>query len=145
MIITKDNVVTIQYTLRDESGSVIEASKKDGLSYIHGTGILVPGLERELENKKAGDAFKIKIEPKDGYGEYDSSKVFSVSKEKFSEHEKFDVGMKFRVNTQQGEKVIIIKKVNEDRVTVDINHPFAGKTLYYDGKIMDVNDKTRKK
>ena len=145
MIITEDKVVTIQYTLKDNSGKILDTSKKEGLSYIHGKGILVPGLEKELEEKQTGDNFKITLDPKDGYGEYDQSLIFSVSKEKFKDVENLELGMKFRVNTNQGERIIKIKEINGDRITIDMNHPHAGKTLNFDVTVMNVCNNTKEK
>ncbi|MBN2445025.1 MAG: peptidylprolyl isomerase [Spirochaetales bacterium] len=142
MIITKNKVVTIQYTVKNNAGKIIKSTKNGGLSYTHGKGSLVPGLEKELENKKPGDTFSLRITPEEGYGIYDNSKVFSVSKEKFKDVKELKIGMKFRVKTQQGEETILVKKIIGDRITVDMNHPLAGETLFYDVSVMKIKDST---
>ena len=79
MSISQDQVVSIHYTLRDDSGEVIDRSAEgEPLSYLHGHGNLIPGLERELTGRNPGDRLQVKIAPKDGYGDYDQGLVQRV-------------------------------------------------------------------
>jgi FKBP-type peptidyl-prolyl cis-trans isomerase SlyD len=143
MVISKDKVVTIDYTLKNDSGEVLDSSTDKGLSYLHGNGFLIPGLEQALEGKQAGDKFDITVEPSDAYGEYDDSLVFSVSKDKFKDVPDLEEGMKLRANTNQGEKIITIKKIEEDRVHVDMNHELAGKKLHFAISVTDVREASK--
>jgi FKBP-type peptidyl-prolyl cis-trans isomerase SlyD len=143
MIISANKMVTIIYTLKNKAGKIIDSSEKKGFSYLHGKGNLISGLERELEGKKTGDKFHTEIAPEDGYGEYKDSYVFSVSKEKFEDKDSLKIGSKFRARTNEGEKIITIKDIEEERVTVDMNHPLAGKILYFDIEVLNVRDATK--
>ncbi|HEV3180914.1 MAG TPA: FKBP-type peptidyl-prolyl cis-trans isomerase, partial [Steroidobacteraceae bacterium] len=79
MSITQDQVVSIHYTLKDDAGEIIDTSEQGSpLTYLHGHGNLIPGLERELTGKNAGDRLQVQIAPRDGYGEYDSALVQRV-------------------------------------------------------------------
>ena len=79
MSISQDQVVSIHYTLRDDAGEVIDRSAEgEPLSYLHGHGNLIPGLERELTGRKPGDRLQVKIAPTDGYGDYDQGLVQRV-------------------------------------------------------------------
>jgi FKBP-type peptidyl-prolyl cis-trans isomerase SlyD len=144
MVITKDKVVTIDYTLKDDAGALIDSSKKKGLSYIHGKGTLIPALEKQLEGKQPGDSFELTLEPADAYGEYDDSLVFNVSREKFNQIDELKVGMKLKANTNQGERVITITDINDDKIQIDMNHKLAGKKLHFDIKVADVRDADKK-
>ncbi len=143
MVITKDKVVTIDYALKDDAGSLIDTSKDNGLSYVHGKGSLIPALEEQLEGKQPGDSFKLTLEPADAYGEYDSSLVVNVSKEKFDQIDDLKVGMKLRANTKEGERIITITEIKDDKVRIDMNHELAGKKLHFDIKVTDVRDATQ--
>ena len=79
MQIAKNAVVKIHYTLCDSEGNEIDSSAgKAPLEYIHGTGMLIPGLEAMLEGKEAGAKFKAVVEPKEAYGEYDKDPTAGV-------------------------------------------------------------------
>src|SRR6516165_11310729 len=79
MSISQDQVVSIHYTLRDDAGELIDRSAEgEPLSYLHGHGNLIPGLERALTGRKAGERLEVKIAPTDGYGEYDQALVQQV-------------------------------------------------------------------
>ena len=79
MTVTRDSIVTIHYTLRDDAGTIIDSSTSgEPLAYLHGHGNLVPGLERELAGKNAGDKLSVKLAAADGYGEYDKQLVQQV-------------------------------------------------------------------
>jgi len=79
MQISKNSVVSINYTLKDENGEVLDTSDgRDPLDYIHGTGQIIPGLESELEGRVTGDDFSVVIEPDQGYGSRDESLVHEV-------------------------------------------------------------------
>ena len=73
MQVAADKVVLIQYTLKDDAGKVIDASEPDSpIAYLHGHGNLVPGLERALEGKQAGEKVSVKVAAAEGYGEYET-------------------------------------------------------------------------
>ena len=141
MQVAKNKVVSIDYKLTDGTGKTIDSSENHGpLLYIQGIGNLIPGLEKELEGKKAGDHINVKIAAKDGYGERNDSLCQSVPKSQFESTEALEVGMQFEVETEQGELVVSVTKIEGDMVTVDGNHPLAGVELHFDVTVKAVRD-----
>jgi FKBP-type peptidyl-prolyl cis-trans isomerase SlyD len=144
MNIQKNKVVGIDYKLTDGSGKVIDSSSEHGpLYYIQGAGSLIPGLEAELEGKKSGDHLEVKINAKDGYGELDSSLCQTVPRAQFESTEGLEIGMQFEVETEQGELVVTVTKIEGESVTVDGNHPLAGIDLHFDVTVKEVREATK--
>lgn len=143
MKISKQKVVSFDYTLTDKDGEVIDSSEgHEPLAYIHGSGFLISGLENEIEGRRAGDAFKVTVKPEDAYGVRDDSLVKEVDRDMFGEVEHLEAGMQFQAETEDGIEVVVVTAVGEDTVTVDGNHPLADVTLNFDVKIVDVREAT---
>ena len=141
MQIQKNKVVGIDYKLTDGSGKMIDSSENHGpLYYIHGTGSLIPGLETALEGKKSGENLKVKIAAKDGYGELNASLCQSVPRAQFESTEGLEIGMQFEVETDQGELIVTVTKIEGDTVTVDGNHPLAGMELHFDVTVKEIRE-----
>ncbi|MDX8407557.1 MAG: peptidylprolyl isomerase [Mariprofundaceae bacterium] len=141
MQIAKDKVVYIDYTLTNDAGDVLDSSQDaEPLAYLHGADNIIPGLEKELEGRKAGDALKVSIEPADGYGEFNAELTQVVPSSMFEGVEKIEVGMQFQAETPDGVQVIRIAEVEGDNVTIDGNHPLAGQQLNFDVKVTEVRD-----
>ncbi len=143
MQIAKDKVVTIDYTLTDGQGTVLDSSQ-DGepLSYIQGAGSIIPGLEAALEGKSIGEALQVTIAPDQAYGERDDALMQTVSRGSFEGADQVEVGMRFRVQSDSELQVITVVGVEGDTVTIDGNHPLAGVTLNFDVTIRGVRDAT---
>ena len=143
MKIEKDKVVSIHYTLKDESGEVIDTSSgRDPLDYVHGAGQIIPGMEKALEGKEPGDDISVVVEPEDGYGHRDESLVHSVPREQFHGIDDVQVGMAFQVNSGEGPLLMSVVDVQEKNVTLDGNHPLADMRLSFDVSIVDVRKAT---
>ena len=143
MSITQDQVVSIHYTLKDDSGEVIDRSAAGvPLAYLHGHGNLIPGLERELTGKNTGDRLQVRIAPADAYGEYDSALVQSVPRRALKGIADVRVGMRLQAQTPEGARALTVTKVSGDMVTLDGNHPLADQTLHFDVEVVEVRDAT---
>jgi FKBP-type peptidyl-prolyl cis-trans isomerase SlyD len=141
--IKQDSVVTFQYTLKDDAGEVIDSSVPgEPLAYLHGHGNLVPGLERELEGKGAGDKLDVKVSPADGYGEYSKNLVQRVPRRSLRGIAKITVGMRLHAQTPEGQRAVTVTHVAGDMITIDGNHPLAGKNLNFEIEIDAVRDAT---
>lgn len=139
MQIANDVVVSIEYTLTDDQGTVIDSSVGgEPLTYLHGAGNIIPGLEGALEGKKVGDSFKVSVPPAEGYGEKDEGLLQVVPRGMFQGVDQVEVGMQFHAQTDHGMQVITVAGVEGDNVTVDGNHPLAGQNLNFDVKVVDV-------
>ncbi len=143
MIIQKDRVVSIEYELKDEKGEVIDSSiGGDPLVYMHGNQNIIPGLERELEGKKANDKLSCKIAAADAYGERDEELVFAVPRKEFADSDKVQPGMQFQAHQEDGVHIVTVVSINDKEVTVDSNHPLAGKPLHFNVTVKDVREAT---
>ena len=137
-IVQDGSVVSIEYTLRDEGGNIIESNVgKEPMTYVHGAGQIVPGLEKELTGLKAGAQKKITVKPEEGYGTVNPALVQELPKEKIPA-EALKPGAVLMMNTPQGPVPIRIKEIKDKTVVVDLNNPLAGKTLTFDVKVLDI-------
>jgi FKBP-type peptidyl-prolyl cis-trans isomerase SlyD len=142
-VIAKDKVVTFDYRLTDDKGTLIDSSDEGGpLTYLHGHGNLIPGLESHLEGMASGTEFKVHVEPDQGYGLRDESLVAQVPKEQFAEAGEVEAGMAFGAMTDDGPVTVVVTKVEGDVVHVDANHPLAGVALNFEGTIREVREPT---
>lgn len=143
MHIEKNRVVTLHYTLRDDQGSVIDSSSGRGpLSYLHGKGNIIPGLEQALAGKAAGDKLDVTVAPAQGYGLRDERLVQIVPRHKFGEVTDLAPGMQVRATGTQGPRLVTVVRVDRDFVTVDGNHPLAGRTLHFSVEVAEVRKAT---
>lgn len=144
MLIAQDKVVLIRYTLTNDAGETIDSSSGgDPLAYIHGQGNLIPGLEKALEGKQAGDKLNVKVGPAEGYGVRDDKLLQQVPKRQFG-GANLQPGMQFHAQTSQGHaRVVTVVRIQGDMVTVDGNHPLAGENLNFDVEVTEVRDATQ--
>jgi len=143
MSIAPDQVVSIHYILRDDAGEVIDRSAEGApLAYLHGHGQLIPGLERELTGKNPGERLQVKIPPADGYGEYDPALVHKVPRRALKGIGDPQIGMRLQAQTPQGPRAVTVTQVSGDLVTLDGNHPLAGKNLNFEVEVSAVRPAT---
>jgi FKBP-type peptidyl-prolyl cis-trans isomerase SlyD len=143
MKIAKNKVVAIDYTLTDPKGEVLDKSSKgQPLHYIQGAGNIIPGLEKALEGKSQGDTLKAQIPHTEAYGPRDEDLLQEIPREHFSEIKELKVGMELEAESEEGIRVITVTKVEDDKVTVDGNHPLAGMDLTFDVTVVTVRDAT---
>lgn len=143
MQVTQDAVVSIHYTLTDDEGTTLDSSAgSEPLAYLHGNGNLIPGLERELEGKSAGDKLTVKIAPADAYGEYDKGLVQRIPRRALKGISDVQVGMQLTAQSPDGNQQVTVTQVAGDMVTIDANHPLAGKNLNFDVEVTDVRAAT---
>lgn len=144
MQITKNSVVMLEYTLRDETGQVLDSTEGgDPLQYLHGSGMLIPGLESALEGKSQGDAFEVTIPPEDAYGVRDDNLRQEVDRAQFAGVDDLAAGMKFRADAGNGELIVLtVAEVDDDKVIVDGNHEMAGKTLNFNVTVGEIREAT---
>lgn len=136
MKIEKNQVVAINYTLKNDAGEVLDSSEgQDPLYYIQGIGNIIPGLENALEGKVKGDKLNVVIEAKDAYGEINEDLVQAVPREQFGDSNDIEVGMQFEVQTQMGPLVVTVEAVEADEIVVNGNHPLAGVRLHFDVEV----------
>lgn len=141
MQVSKDKVVTVEYTLTDVQGKIIDSSKDAGpLSYIHGMGNMIPGFELALDKKYPGDSFNVSIPPEQAYPADEES--LDVIPRDHLDADDLQIGMQFKTRTEAGTVYATVKKIDGEKVTVATKHPLAGATLDFDVTIIEVRDAT---
>ncbi len=144
MEVSKNRVVTIDYTVTNSHGAVVDSSQeRSPLAYVHGAGKVIPGLEAALEGHRDGETVHATVPPEQAYGRRDERLRQPVPRERFeTQGRDIEVGMQFRTAGSEGAQVVTVVAVDEDEVTIDANHPLAGETLRFDVMIVDVRDAT---
>ncbi len=140
MQISPNSVVTMHYTLTDDSGTVLDSSANaEPLVYLHGAGNIIPGLENALVGKKAGDALDVRVAPEEGYGLVVEDLIQDVPREMFQGVDTIEPGMTFQAQDQSGYiQRVTVTAVNDALVTIDSNHPLAGQHLNFNVTIVEV-------
>lgn len=142
-MIADQKVVSLNYTVKDTEGQIVDSSEDaQPLVYLHGQKNIIPGLEAALVGKATGDEFAVTVEPEDGYGEHNEELMQVVPREAFKGVEKIEKGMVFTAQTQNGPVQLVVANIEGDDITVDPNHPLAGKTLNFTGSVVEVREAT---
>jgi len=141
MQIAQNSVVAFHYTLTNDAGEVLDSSEgREPLTYLHGAGNIIPGLEKELEGHATGEKLQVKVSPEEGYGDVQPQLVQEVPRDAFQGVENVEPGMQFQAQTQGGPLMVTVTQVDGDTVTVDGNHPLAGQPLNFDVEIAEVRE-----
>ena len=144
MKIADDCVVSIHYKLTDDKGEQIDSSEgQEPLSYLHGAGNVIQGLEDALTGHAVGDHLEVKLQPEDGYGEFDAELVQSVPRSSFQGIDELAPGMQFQTEDEDGQRMLVtVQEVSDEAVVVNGNHPLAGVVLNFDVTITDIREAT---
>ena len=143
MQIVDKMVVTIDYTLKDDNGNILDSSNDGNFAYLHGSNNIIPGLENALTGKSAGDEVEVTVSPTEGYGERNDSMVQAVPRDMFDSEQEIEVGMQFHAQSPEGDMVVVtVMDVDDDDITVDGNHPLAGMNLNFGVKVIDIREAT---
>jgi FKBP-type peptidyl-prolyl cis-trans isomerase SlyD len=137
--IERDRVPLVAFRLTDAEGKLIDTA--EGISYLHGHGQLLPGLERALEGLVAGDRAKATLSPEDAYGERDESRVVQAATGDLPEG--VTPGAMVHARLPDGGSVpLTVVSIEGSTVTLDGNHPLAGKTLVFEVEVREVHAAT---
>jgi len=144
MQIANNSVVSIEYTLKDDNGNILDTSEgREALSYIHGASNIIPGLENALAGKTIGEELSVIVGPDEGYGQRNEQLTQVVLRNMFESIDHIEVGMQFHGQTPEEHPIVItVTAIEGDNITIDGNHPLAGVNLNFDIKIIDVRDAT---
>ena len=134
------DTVRVEYTGKFEDGQIFDSNKgKELLEFTLGEGKIIPGFEKAVIGMEVDEEKTVKIPPEDGYGEYIDGLVAEVEKERFPENLSLEVGRQLVIPQENGNQLIVtITKVTDSKVTIDANHPLAGKTLVFDIKLKEI-------
>lgn len=138
--------VVLDYTLRDVDDEVLDASDADDgepIVYVHGYGMLVPGLEKALAGLEVGQTKEVVVSPDEGFGERDEELVLEVDRSEMPRPEDVEVGDELVAESPEGDEAVMrVIEVKPDAVILDGNHPLAGETLRYSVHVRDVRPAT---
>lgn len=149
MVIEKDKVAVLHYTLRKEGreGEVVETVEKaQPMALLFGHNRLIPGFENNLLGLKGGDQFAFPVEKEMGYGDVDPNAFVKLPLDTFAVDGKVDekmlsLGNKIPMRDNHGNRHDgYVHEVTDENVTMDFNHPLAGKQIYFQGEIVEVRD-----
>ncbi|WP_462108874.1 FKBP-type peptidyl-prolyl cis-trans isomerase [Campylobacter concisus] len=142
---SKDQVITMFYELKDaDTGEILESNMQEGgqISFITGHGHIIEKLEEEVSKLKSGERATISVKAAEGCGEYNNEAIQSLPKEQFAGIDLHE-GMELFGQNEDGSSVrVIVKEIKDDEVTVDFNHPYAGKDLLFNVEVLEVRDAT---
>jgi FKBP-type peptidyl-prolyl cis-trans isomerase SlyD len=143
MKIENDKVVLFEFVLRDENGHTIESTKEGKpAEYLHGHSPLLPDMKSGMEGKLAGDEFTVEISPENGHGVWSEERVQVVPRANLSKIPDLKIGLRLLTNANDQEIPVMVIGIDDESVTLDGNHPLAGKNLSYEIKIVAVRDAT---
>jgi len=137
--ITRDKIVSMNYTLTDNAGKVLDASNGEPMEYLQGHQNIIPGLETALEGLQAGERKQVTVQPGDGYGQHNPELIFSLPLDQFGGQAP-QPGMLVQLQSPEGEMMATIMKIEENQVTLDANHPLAGQVLNFDVEIVGIRE-----
>lgn len=137
--VSKGKVVSLEYTVKLDDNEVIDTNVgKEPLTYTQGTNQIIRGVEAAVEGMTVGEAKQVTVTPANGYGAHDPTAVHEVARKNVPENIK--VGTKLHGKDANGQVILpTVKEIKEDTVLLDFNHPLAGKTLFFDVKVLDVH------
>lgn len=144
LMIGDNQVVSMHYKLTNDQGDVLDSSEgREPLTYLHGAGNIIPGLEKELTGKIQGSKLNVTVAPEEGYGTVKPELVQQAPKQAFESIDDLEVGMQLMAQSAEGQQqMITVKEISDDSVTIDGNHPLAGQTLHFDVEVTEVRDAT---
>lgn len=141
--VAKDLVISMDYEL-SVAGEVIDYSEADDpIEFIQGYENIIPGLEKAIDGMKIGESKEVSVKAVDAYGEYDPEGFVEVPKSEFPEDIPMEVGLEISVTNDEGEEMAAyIEEVSLDTITLNFNHPLAGKDLFFKVKIVGLREAT---
>lgn len=139
MDIADRRIATVHFSLHDEQGQPITSTRDhDPLVYMHGTGSIMPGLEQALAGRSPGDTFSVTIPPEAGFGPRHEALVQTLPRERLQASGEVGVGSRLSAQTAKGPLEVVVVATDGDSVTVDGNHPLAGRTVEARVEVLDV-------
>lgn len=146
MKITKDTAVEINFVVKGTDGEVYDDTSKHphAPAYLHGYQQMLAGVEEALEGKKAGDKFTVELAPEKTFGPRNDEMIQKTTIDQFGPDADVKEGLRFQTQGPQGVMIVTVIKVEGPEVTLDLNHPLAGKDLVFDVEVMQVRAATAK-
>lgn len=144
MALKKNQVVTISFVLKDDAGLVIEeTTKSNPFAFISGSEQILPRLEENIGEMLIGSKRTVVLSPEEAYGNYKDEMIQLVNRSEFPQDITLEEGMDFIADTPDGRQMpFIIRNIEGDDITLDFNHPLAGRTLTFDVELLSLREAT---
>lgn len=132
--------IKVHYTGTFDDGEVFDSSRQaQPFEFEVGTGQVIPGFDNAVVGMKAGETKQVRLTGEDAYGPYNQEMVFDADPNQFEEGMSPEVGQQFQTQMQDGTPLLLtVKAVSDDKITLDANHPMAGKALNFDLEVVEV-------
>ena len=142
MQVSREKMVSFNFIIKDEAGNQLDSSEGEPTRYIHGLGAVLPIIEQNLEGKEVGFKTEFMVTADEAFGLYREELVISVPLSEF-EDEELAVGMEFSADEEGDDNFVWrVTQLTDDEVTLDANHPFAGKNLWFIIELVEVREAT---
>ena len=139
VMVSEGMMVKIDYTLTVDGEIVDESPEGQPLQYIHGSGQIIPGLEKELEGLKVGDSKSVTVTPEEGYGPVNPEAFIEVLKQELADDLDVEVGTTLSGVDPEGRLFRArVEAIDGENITLDMNHPLAGKTLNFEVAVVEI-------
>jgi FKBP-type peptidyl-prolyl cis-trans isomerase SlyD len=144
MALTSNKVVTISYIVSDSGGKVVDqAPATHPYSFLSGQNQILPKLEDKIGEMVIGSKKKVSLIPEEGYGEFKEEGIQQVKRSDFPADMDLTVGKRYMADAGDGRHLpFFITAVTDDEITIDFNHPFAGKTLHFEVELLNIREAT---
>jgi len=142
MPVKKGDKIKVEYEGKLEDGTVFDSSEKHGqpLEFEVGSGQLIKGFDDAVIGMEKGEEKEIKLQPKDAYGDHNPQLIKKIPRDKLPEDQEPKPGMMLMINLPNGARIPAnIKEVTDKEITIDVNHPLAGKVLIFKIKVVDIS------
>jgi FKBP-type peptidyl-prolyl cis-trans isomerase SlyD len=136
-----NQVVIIHYTLKDDLGNLVDSTNaEEPFAFLSGQEEILPKLEEQLSMMQVSSRKTVVLKPEEAYGIYEKDDIEIVKRSDFPHDTELEVGMDYVAETEEGETPFTITRIDGDDVTIDFNHPLAGRTLTFDVQLVNVRD-----
>jgi FKBP-type peptidyl-prolyl cis-trans isomerase SlyD len=141
--VENDVVVSLAYTLTVDGQLYDSSDGHEPFAYLHGHRNIIPGLEKALVGLAAGESREVLVSPSEGYGEFDPESLIDMDRELFPEGYEPQVGAFLHVRGDDGHvHTACIHEIHDKSITLDLNHPLAGKDLLFKATVLDLRAAT---
>ena len=143
MRITNETTVTINYSVSEQNGTLLEKTEHgEPVTYLQGLEMMLPGVEDALEGKIPGDKVRIELSAADAFGVRDDGLVTVIPSSEFEDPSALSIGQEIIVGNGHEEAIMTVIKIDTDEITLDGNHPFAGKDIVFEIEVLEVHKTT---
>ena len=141
MPVKKGNIIKVEYEGKLKDGTVFDSTEKHGepLKFEVGTGQLITGFDKAVIGMKKGEEKQIELEPSEAYGDHNPKLVKKIPKSQLPKNEELATGMILMLTLPNGDQITAsIIEIDDESITLDLNHPLAGKTLNFKIKVLEI-------